>query len=125
MSALDYPPLAEAVPGARAHARLVLAEWGFAGIAGDAETALSELLTNAIRESAAMSARPSVTVTLLADPGQLVIQVLDRAPGTPLLREPNWDEPGGRGLFTVAALAHRWDWTRYEDHKIVWCDFWV
>jgi hypothetical protein len=35
-----------------------------------------------------------------------------------------WDEPGGRGLATVAALARRWDWTRHGDGKIVWCDFW-
>jgi anti-sigma regulatory factor (Ser/Thr protein kinase) len=94
-------------------------------IALDAELALSELLTNAVRESAALPSRPGVRVRLLADPGQLMVEVLDRAPGRPVRMAPALDEPGGRGLATVEALAHRWDWTRHGDGKIVWCDFWL
>jgi len=54
-----------------------------------------------------------------------MVEVYDRAPGWPVRMAPAWDELGGRGLATVAALAHRWDWTRHGDGKIVWCDFWL
>jgi serine/threonine-protein kinase RsbW len=123
--ALEYPPVPEAVPRARRHARHVLIQWGFGSIAADAELALSELLTNAVRESAGLPLQPHVRVKLLADPGQLMVEVFDRAPGRPVRLAPAWDQAGGRGLATVAALAHRWDWTRHGDGKIVWCDFWL
>ena len=72
-----------------------------------------------------LPSRPDVRVRLLADPGQVMVEVLDRAPGRPVRLAPAWDELSGRGLATVAALAHRWDWTRHQDGKIVWCDFWL
>jgi anti-sigma regulatory factor (Ser/Thr protein kinase) len=121
----EYPPLPESVPRARRHAQHVLDQWGLGAIALDAELALSELLTNAVRASAVLPSRPGVRVRLLADPGQLMVEVLDRAPGRPVRMAPALDEPGGRGLATVEALAHRWDWTRHGDGKIVWCDFWL
>jgi len=121
----EYPPLPESVPGARRHARRVLGQWGLGAIAADAELALSELLTNAVRASAVLVSRPGVRVRLLADPGQLVVEVFDRAPGRPVRLAPAWDEVGGRGLATVAAVARRWDWARRGDGKIVWCDFWL
>jgi anti-sigma regulatory factor (Ser/Thr protein kinase) len=124
-SVLEYAPLAEAVPSARGHARHVLREWGLDGVAADAELALSELLTNAVTASAATPARPTVRVALLFDPGQLIVEVFDSAPGLPVLRVPGWDEPGGRGLFTVNTLAHHWGWTRCQGGKVVWCDFWL
>jgi anti-sigma regulatory factor (Ser/Thr protein kinase) len=124
-SILEYAPLAEAVPSARGHARHVLREWGLAGVASDAELALSELLTNAVTASAALPARPTVRVALLFDPGQLIIEVFDSAPGMPVLRVPGEHDPGGRGLLTVKALAHRWGWTPCRAGKLVWCDFWL
>jgi anti-sigma regulatory factor (Ser/Thr protein kinase) len=120
----EYPPLPESVPRARQHARHALRQWGFGAIAADVELALSELLSNAVRASAALPSRPDVRVKLLADPGQVMVEVFDRAPGRPVRLAPAWDELSGRGLATVAALAHRWDWTRHQDGKIVWCDFW-
>jgi serine/threonine-protein kinase RsbW len=121
----EYPPLPESVPRARKHARYVLGQWGFGAIAADAESALSELLSNAVWASPVLPSRADVTVRLLADPGQVMVEVLDRAPGRSVQRAPAWDELSGRGLATVAALAHRWDWTRHGDGKIVWCDFWL
>jgi anti-sigma regulatory factor (Ser/Thr protein kinase) len=121
----EYPPLPDAVPGARRHARHVLGQWGLGVIAADAELALSELLTNAVRASAVLVSRPGVRVRLLADPGQLLVEVFDRAPGWPVRMTAAWDEVGGRGLATVEAVARRWDWARQGDGKIVWCDFWL
>jgi anti-sigma regulatory factor (Ser/Thr protein kinase) len=123
--ARGYPPLPESVPPARQHARHALRQWGFGAIAADVELALSELLSNAVRASAALPSQPDVRVRLLADPGQVMVEVFDRAPGRPVQLAPAWDELSGRGLATVSALAHRWDWTRHQDGKIVWCDFWL
>jgi len=94
-------------------------------VANDALMVLSELLTNAVRESAAMPALPAVRVKLLADPGQLMIEVFDRAKGMPRIKSPALDEVGGRGLVVVAGLARRWDWIKHEDGKLVWADFWL
>jgi anti-sigma regulatory factor (Ser/Thr protein kinase) len=121
----EYPPLPESVPRARQHARHAVSQWGVGAIAADVELALSELLSNAVRASAVLPSRPGVRVKLLADPGQVMVEVFDRAPGRPVRLAPAWDELSGRGLATVAALAHRWDWTRHQDGKIVWCDFWL
>jgi len=122
---LEYQSSPESVPRARRDSRKVLTEWGFGAVAADAEVALSELLTNAIVASAALPLRPGVRVKLLADPGQLVVEVFDHAPGRPVRMAPARDEPRGRGLAMVEALAHRWDWTRYPGGKSVWCDFWL
>jgi anti-sigma regulatory factor (Ser/Thr protein kinase) len=125
VSVLEFVPLRTAVPSARHHARKVLRAWGFEAVAADAELALSELLTNAVTASAALPLQPRVRVKLLADPGQLVIEVFDQAPGAPTRTTAARDQPGGRRLAMVEALAHRWDWTRYPDGKLVWCDFWL
>jgi len=121
---LEYPPVPEAVPSARLRARHAM-RGGLGEVADDGLVALSELLTNAVTASARMPSLPAVRVRLLADPGQLVIEVFDRAGGVPKIKSPGWDEDGGRGLVTVAGLARRWDWTKHEDGKIVWCDFWL
>jgi anti-sigma regulatory factor (Ser/Thr protein kinase) len=122
---LEYPPVPEAVPSARLRARQALRGWGLDEVADDGLVALCELLTNAVTASANMPSRPTVRVRLLADPGQLIIEVFDRAGGVPEIKSPAWDEDGGRGLVTVAGLARRWGWTRHLDGKIVWCDFWL
>ena len=124
-SVQEYPPVPEAVPSARRRAGHAMRAWGLDEVANDALMVLSELLTNAVRESAAMPALPAVRVKLLADPGQLMIEVFDRAKGMPRIKSPALDEVGGRGLVVVAGLARRWDWIKHEDGKLVWADFWL
>jgi len=99
----EYPPLPESVPRARRHARHVLGQWGFGAIAADAELALSELLSNAERASAVLPSRPGVRVRLLADPGQVMIEVLDRAPGRPVRMAPTETTVGGTASTPGAA----------------------
>jgi len=125
MSMLEYGPYPEAVGSARAHVRAVLAELRLASIVDDAVFATSELMSNAVRLSAEMRDRPPVRLKLLIDPGQVVVEVFDRAPGQPVVTEPAWDATSGRGLFAVTRLATRLTWNPYEDGKIVWCDFWL
>ena len=51
---LELGALAGAVPCARLHARLVLAEWGLAALSETLELVTSELVTNGVRASRAM-----------------------------------------------------------------------
>src|SRR5689334_21712248 len=53
-----------AVPCARLHARLVLAEWGLKALADPGELAVSELVTNAVRASAGLPGTQHVLPTV-------------------------------------------------------------
>ncbi|MBF9066885.1 SpoIIE family protein phosphatase/ATP-binding protein [Streptacidiphilus fuscans] len=93
-----------------------LAEWGLEDISFSAELILSELITNAIRYGAA-----PVRVRLLRDTG-LVCEVSDGSSTAPHLRWAATTDEGGRGIFLVAQLAHRWG-TRYTaSGKVIWSE---
>jgi anti-sigma regulatory factor (Ser/Thr protein kinase) len=78
-SFLELGALPTAVPCARLHTRHVLAEWGLAALAANAELIVSELTTNAIAASADGTAR-FVTLKLAADESYLSIGVWDGSP---------------------------------------------
>jgi anti-sigma regulatory factor (Ser/Thr protein kinase) len=104
--------LPNAVPCARLHASLVLAEWGLKALAGTAELIVSELVTNAVRASAALPERqhslPTVRLWLSADQNRVLIQVKDADEWTPVCQQPDPDAEHGRGLFLVEALSEDW-----------------
>ena len=52
---LELGALAGAVPSARLHARLVLGDWGLAGLSDSAELVVSELVANAGAPRGALS----------------------------------------------------------------------
>jgi anti-sigma regulatory factor (Ser/Thr protein kinase) len=112
LSGLDLRPLPGAVPSARLHARLVVCEWGLAGLAGDAELIVSELVTNAVTHgmrAVAAADPPPVRLRLARLPGGVQIEVWDSCDDMPQVRcDPLGEETGGRGLVLVAALATRW-----------------
>jgi serine phosphatase RsbU (regulator of sigma subunit) len=93
-----------------------LAEWGLEEISFNTELILSELITNAIRYGA-----PPVKVRLLRDTS-LVCEVSDASSTAPHLRWAATMDEGGRGIFLVARLAHRWG-TRYTpEGKVIWSE---
>ncbi|RAG84959.1 histidine kinase [Streptacidiphilus pinicola] len=93
-----------------------LAEWGLEEISFNTELILSELITNAIRYGA-----PPVRVRLLRDTS-LVCEVSDGSSTAPHLRWAATTDEGGRGIFLVAQLAHRWG-TRYTPAgKVIWSE---
>jgi anti-sigma regulatory factor (Ser/Thr protein kinase) len=110
MSALDLQPVPGEVPRARQHARAIAAAWGLAAIAGDAELIVSELITNAIvHGTAAAAGLPPVRLRLTRLPRGIQVGVWDAADEMPQARrDPLAEEPGGRGLVLVAAIASRW-----------------
>jgi anti-sigma regulatory factor (Ser/Thr protein kinase) len=70
----------------------------------------SELVTNAIQYSTG-----TLMVTLEVDAETLRVGVSDVGPGTPMIRNPRPEEPNGRGLQIVAALANEWGASPNDD----------
>jgi anti-sigma regulatory factor (Ser/Thr protein kinase) len=115
-----------AVPCARLHARLVLAEWDLKALAESAELVVSELITNAVRTSAglpeAQHSLPTVRMWLSADHERILIQVWDADHQLPVPQQPDPDAEHGRGLLLVESLSEAWGAYRPQRSigKIVW-----
>ena len=115
-SYLELGAMPSAVPCARLHARLVVAEWGFQDVAETVELLVSELVTNAVKATVGRSPTAPVRLQLSGDTVRVLIEVWDADPRPPVPKEldednvPDFDAEGGRGLFLVAALSERWGW---------------
>jgi anti-sigma regulatory factor (Ser/Thr protein kinase) len=96
---------------ARRRARRVLAGWALARLAEPAELLISELVTNAVQASWALTSPGPVRLWLGSDGAGLLIEVWDAGPRhpRPATRAAD-DAEGGRGLLLVAALSACWGW---------------
>jgi hypothetical protein len=131
-SYLELGVLPTAVPCARGHARLVLAEWGLQELAEPAELVVSELVTNGIRASRALvgsrfggrwsPGTPPVRLWLLSDYRTVLLQVWDGNNRMPRRQELDPESEGGRGLWLVEALSEDWGAFQPENAsgKVVW-----
>jgi anti-sigma regulatory factor (Ser/Thr protein kinase) len=105
-----------AVAGARALATRQLREWGMEALTMETELVVSELVTNAVRYA------PGPVRLRLLRASRLICEVTDTSNSSPRLRHARTTDEGGRGLFLVAQLAHRWG-TRYtHEGKIIWAE---
>lgn len=109
----------DTAPGClRLHAKHMLCEWGLPDLSDTTELLVSELATNAVQAPEKVSAPswpgpspacPCVELRLTIDDRALVIEVWDgNAALPPPPRLPDDDAQGGRGLFLVQELSHRW-----------------
>jgi anti-sigma regulatory factor (Ser/Thr protein kinase) len=112
--------------------RLALGRWGLAALAEDAELVVSELVTNAVQASGVtdpdaawgdLGALATIQVRVLMYQADIVIEVWDRDPGSPVRHDAASHEEGGRGLLIVTALCKEWDYF-YAAHggKVVWAE---
>ena len=108
-SFLELGALPGAVPCARLHTRHVLWEWGLAGLAEDTELVVSEMITNGVQASRAMT-QAAVRLWLLSDRARVVILAWDASPLPPVPADPRADAENGRGLLLVDAISERWGW---------------
>jgi Histidine kinase-like ATPase domain len=118
-SGLELAPRITAPGIARGHVRAVLGSWQLPpGTVQTAETLTSEIVTNAYH-AAVRSAerrglpgpdeRQGIGLTLrLLPAGQVVIEVADHDPGSPLMPEQDLEAESGRGLLLVEALSKEW-----------------
>ncbi|MFD7697672.1 SpoIIE family protein phosphatase [Streptomyces sp. NPDC059805] len=112
----DVPVDPAAVAEARARATRQMAAWHLDDLAMTTELIVSELVTNAIRY-----AEPPVRLRLLRD-SRLTCEVADASSTAPRLRHARSTDEGGRGLFLVAQLAHRWGARYTPGGKIIWAE---
>lgn len=125
-SFLELSALPTAASCARLHTRAVLAEWGMADLAEDAELAVSELTANAFLASARSGGSPGlVRLWLLADEGRLVLVVWDDSRQPPVRSHAPAFAEHGRGLQIVEAVSSAWGWFGRPDEggKCVWAEF--
>ncbi|MFG2480527.1 SpoIIE family protein phosphatase [Streptomyces fagopyri] len=90
--------------------------WSLADLAMTTELIVSELVTNAIRY-----ATPPIRLRLLRD-ARLTCEVADASSTAPRLRHARSTDEGGRGLFLVAQLAHRWGARYTSQGKVIWAE---
>ncbi|MFC6594288.1 ATP-binding protein [Kitasatospora paranensis] len=74
-----------------------------AAVVDDAELAVSELVTNAVRHGG-----PPIALRLVVTDDRVSIEVRDGGNGHPVLRRPDADAVSGRGLALVRAVAEEW-----------------
>jgi anti-sigma regulatory factor (Ser/Thr protein kinase) len=132
---LELPPLPGAVPSARGHCRLVLAEWGLTHLSDVCELILSELATNAVAASRGLDGhwwqgqhhpgRPPIRLWLHSDGQCVEVPVWDGcedSPPSPPQPQPRGDSEHGRGLMIVVALSADSGVSRLEgtSGKVVW-----
>jgi hypothetical protein len=126
-SHLPFAALPLAVSCARLHVRWICLEWGLRSIAETAELLASELMTNAIQESARLKTRadlaivPVVNLWLVSDGISLGIHVWDASDDMPVRKDFTADDDGGRGLMLVDSLGKEWGaYRKAEGGKVVW-----
>ncbi|KUN09742.1 protein phosphatase [Streptomyces yokosukanensis] len=113
----DVPPDPAAVGDLRARATRQIEAWGLGPeLAVTTELIVSELVTNALRYAA-----PPIRLRLLRD-ARLTCEVGDASSTAPRLRHARSTDEGGRGLFLVAQLAHRWGSRYTAEGKIIWAE---
>lgn len=118
-------PVLESARLARDFTRAALADWQLDGLAYEAITIASELVTNAIRHGVGLvapgSERAGVGLAWQRHASRLVCVVTDQSMNPPVVVSPNPDAESGRGLQVVQALATAWGWMMLSAHeKAVW-----
>lgn len=94
--------------------RRTLTSWDLEPMIPVAELLVSELVTNAVRQTS----RP-ITIRLLRT-DMLLCEVSDDDHRVPVLREPGLLDEYGRGLYLVSQLAEHWGTSRVVGGKTVW-----
>ncbi|WP_230196577.1 SpoIIE family protein phosphatase [Streptomyces coriariae] len=112
----EVPADPAAVAEVRARATRQVEAWGLGELAMTSELIVSELVTNAV-----LYATPPIRLRLILD-ARLTCEVSDASSTAPRLRHARIMDEGGRGLFLVAQLAHRWGSRYTADGKIIWAE---
>ena len=114
---LGLPATPESVTTARRWLTRVLAGWAVErSMLGDAELVFSELVTNAIRHG---GGDIECGVAMVGG-NRCRVSVTDTGAERPFIRQPQLDDPGGRGLPIIDRLADSWGVTDSPDGKTVW-----
>ncbi|MFG2141203.1 ATP-binding protein [Streptomyces sp. NPDC048650] len=116
---------ARTVADARRFTRATIESWQLcAGVAEDAATVVSELVTNALRYGTSDGGLGDICPAWLALTRQqatVLCAVSDSGTTAPVVREPDAFAESGRGLHIVGLLSDAWGWTPPDRlGKTVW-----
>ena len=114
---IDLPPTPASVPVARHLLLDVLRAWDVPQDRDDAALLVTELVANVIdhaREGACL------TLEMTTSDGWLRISVADGSSIRPVVRALGAEQPRGRGLLLVKAIADRWGSEEHRGGKRVW-----
>lgn len=106
---------------ARAFADETLTEWGCVDRRDDIRLCVSELATNALLHG--VPPGREFSLRLIADGLIIRVEVRDSGDGTPQVGRGEVEDPGGRGLRLVMALADDFGITPCPPGKTVWTVF--
>ncbi|KAA9381380.1 ATP-binding protein [Microbispora cellulosiformans] len=121
--ATGVPRADRSVPEARKWARGLLGERVAAPVLDDVVLLLSEVVTNAVTHSGSGRDEDGrVAVRVTCDSGGVRVEVRDggSATGAPVVRAPDIEAVGGRGLWLVDGLATAWGTWRDDAGATVW-----
>ena len=131
---IELGALPGAVPCARLHARQVLWEWRLEEFTNATELVVSELVTNAVQVSQALTGSrydgrwmpgvPPVRLWLVSDGERIVIHVWDASHLMPEAQDAGLDAETGRGLLLISSMCTGWGTYTPEGAtgKIVWAE---
>jgi anti-sigma regulatory factor (Ser/Thr protein kinase) len=116
-ASIDLPPAPASVPAARHLLLDVLRAWAVPQDHEDAALLVTELVANVIDH---VEDESGFTLEVAFSDGWLRISVLDGSSVRPVVRELRHDQPRGRGLMLVKAIADRWGSEDHRGGKRVW-----
>ncbi|MFF4954595.1 ATP-binding protein [Streptomyces chattanoogensis] len=124
-AACALAPSARTVADARSFTRTTLEGWRMCpGVAEDATTVVSELVTNALRHGTADGGHHGVHPAWLAltrQDASVLCAVSDAGTSAPVVRPHDELAESGRGLHIVDLLSDSWGWTPPDRlGKTVW-----
>jgi anti-sigma regulatory factor (Ser/Thr protein kinase) len=122
-SRLRYVLPFEAVPAElgllRRAVRAMLGQWGAAGVADEAELAVTEMATNVIKHVG-----EGVAATLVLEPftDRVRLELHDKSHDVPEMGSPDCRMECGRGLHLLSSIVMAWGTLLTATGKAVWCE---
>jgi anti-sigma regulatory factor (Ser/Thr protein kinase) len=115
-ASVDLLPVSASVPAARHLTVDLMRAWGVPQDRDDAALLVTELVANVVDHVQGAS----LTLELAVSDGWLRIAVVDGSSIRPVVRELEKEQPRGRGLLLVQAIADRWGSEDHRGGKRVW-----
>jgi anti-sigma regulatory factor (Ser/Thr protein kinase) len=112
---LPIPADAAAIGHARSFTAAFLRDHGVAGLSDTVVLLVSELVTNALLHSSS-----SAELRLLLTKSDLRVEVRDKSPATPYVKQYSDTATTGRGMLIVDTLAKSWGAKAENSGKVVW-----
>ena len=116
-ASVDLPPTVVSVPAARHIVLELLRAWDVPHDREDAALLVTELVANVVDH---VGGESHLTLELEASDEWLRIAVADGSSVRPIVRELSMDDPRGRGMRMIQAIADRWGADDHHGGKRVW-----